>query len=448
MILGVPHLPWTAQRLADAAGGALVAGTGATVLRGTVCVDTRLLAPGDAFLGLPGEHTDGGLHVEDAVRRGAAAVIAAPAHLRSPPAGVPAIAVEDPHTALRRCARARREALGPAVDAVGVTGAAGKTTTTDILATLMRTRGPVHATRHGFNTGTGVALTVAAAPPDVRSLVVEVAMHGAGHIAASCEVLLPTAGVITNIGPEHLATAGTVRDVAAHKAELLAALPPGAPCVVPAGEPLLEPYLRADLRTITHGPHGDVRLLSLAEGIAEIDCAGERVTLELSFDQPHRVRNLVAAVAMAWALGVPPDGRPDIVFSPLRWQPARLGEVELVLDCAKTSPLALRAALTDFAAEPARRRIAVLGALPELGDESERYHREAGALAQALGIDALVCVGDVARWYLTGYGGEAHVVADAEAARAVISAIGGPGDRVLVKGARRAALQRIVPPAT
>lgn len=440
----MPGTPWTAQRLADAAGGTVRAGSGAAELSGTISVDTRLMSRGDAFLALPGEHTDGGLHVAEAVGRGAAAILADPAHLSPPPPGVPAIAVTDPHESLRRLARARRAALGPGIAAVGVTGAAGKTTTTAMLAAVLAQDGPVHATRDSFNTLQGVAATIAGTPPGVRSLVVEVAMVQAGEIAANCELLDPTAGVLTNIGPEHLATAGTVIDVAAHKAELIAALPPGAPCVVPAGERLLDPHLRDDLRTITHGPGGEVTLVSFSGGVAHIDCRGEPVRLEVAFSQPHRLRNLVAAVAMGWALGVRPEGRLEVRFSPLRWQPARIGAVELVLDCAKTSPLALDAALVDFAAEPAGRRIAVLAGLPGLGDEHDRFQRAAGARAGELGIDVLVCVGEDARTYLAHYEGEAHVVPDPAAARALLAEIGRPGDRALVKGPRRAALERIV----
>jgi UDP-N-acetylmuramoyl-tripeptide--D-alanyl-D-alanine ligase len=441
----VPRSPWTLGRLAAAAGGTLRSGRDTDEVRGTISVDTRLIAPGDAFLALPGAHTDGGLHLAEAVARGAVAVLAAPSHLSPPPDGVPAIAVEDPHEGLRRLARARRAGMDPGLAAVGVTGAAGKTTTTDILAALLRPLGPVHATRHGFNTSAGVALTVASAPPEAAALVVELAMYAAGDIAAAAELVRPTAGVITNIGPEHLATAGTVADVAAHKAELIAALPPGAPCVVPADEPLLDAHLRADVRTITHGPRGDVRLLALRDGVAEIDCAGERVALEIAFGEPHRVRNLVAAVAVAWALGLRPAGRLDVAFSPLRWQSARLGDVELVLDCAKTSPLALGAALADFAAEPAGRRIAVLAELPDLGERTAHYQEEAGRLAERLGLDVLVCVGEVARGYLAGFRREAHVVADPAEARILLGVIGEPGDRALVKGPRRAALERIVP---
>lgn len=443
--------PWTLARVATTVGGTVAGGHPNAVLDGRLSVDTRLLEPGALFLGLPGEHVDGGGFLRDALRAGAAGLIALPEHLDALDPSTPAVAVEDPHAALRSYARAWRDQLD--CEAIGVTGAAGKTTTTDILAALLRRRTRVHATRHGFNTTQGVAATVAGARRDVEALVVEVAMHRRGDIATGAGLLAPTAAIVTNIGPEHLETAGTVADVARNKAELIAALPPGAPCVVPAGEPLLEPHLRADLRTVTHGEGGDVSLHSLRDGVAVIDCAGERVTLELDYSQPHRLRDTVAAVALARALGHVPDGRLHVEFSPLRWQPASLGEVELVLDCAKTSPLALASALADFAAEPASgRRIAVLGPFPDLGAEGPRYHHEAGALAARLGFDLLIAVGAGAEGFLSGFAGPARVVADPAEARALLIELGRPGDRALVKGPQRGALERIVaeapPPGT
>ena len=440
---------WSAGRLVAAARGTLVAGDPGTLVRGSVSTDTRLLAPGDVFCALPGEHVDGGLHVAEALRGGAAGVIAAARHLDglALPPGAFAIAVAEPRAALRTVAIARRAAL-PYCEAIAITGTAGKTTTTDVLATLLRPQLRTQATRHGFNTVQGVAATIAGAPPDAQALVVEVGLRYPGGMTISAALLRPTTTLVTNVASDHLATVGgTLGHVAREKARLIAALPPGGTCVVPAGEPLLAPHLRDDVRTVTHGPGGDVALARFAGGVAEIDCAGTPVRLELAFTQPHRLRNVVAAVAAAWAIGLaPPDGPLDVTFSPYRWQPAGLGELELLLDCAKTGPLALATALEEFAAEPAAaRRFAVLGELPELGEESDRFHHEAGALAARLGFDALIVVGEQARAYLPGFGGASYCVETPEEARTLLTRIGRRGDRVLVKGKSVAALQRIVP---
>ncbi len=430
--------------IAGATGGTLITTDPLAIAAGDVCTDTRLLAPGDVYLALPGEQVEGGRFVGDALERGAGGVIAAPAFLEGVDTGTAfAVAVQDPQAALRELAHAWRVELDCRF-AIGVTGAAGKTTTKDLLTAMLRPLMPVHSTRHGFNTHQGVAATLAAAPVGTRALVVEVAMRRRGDIATKAAMLRPTAGLITNVGPEHLETAGTVADVARNKAELLEALPPGAPCVIPAEEPLLERHVRSDLRTVRHGDGGDVFLKSFRDGIAEMDCRGETLRLHAGLDQPHNLENVVAATAMAWALGIRPQGRLDASFTPLRWQLERIGAVEVILDCAKTSPLALRRALETFAAEPAEgRRIAVLGELPELGEHAAFYHAEAGRQLRRV-VDVLITVGEPARAFLTGYAGEHYAVASPAEARALLYAMGAQGDRALVKGRQRDKLERIL----
>jgi UDP-N-acetylmuramoyl-tripeptide--D-alanyl-D-alanine ligase len=233
--------------------------------------------------------------------------------------------------------------------------------------------------------------------------------------------------------------------VAAAKAELIRDLRPGAACVVPAGEPLLARHLRDDLDTISFGPEGDVRLASFEDGHALIDARGERVELELPYDEPHNVLNTLAAVAGAQALGVRPEGPVDVAFSSLRGEVVELaGGVTVVNDCYNANPMSMRAALEHLAASPAERRLAVLGIMAELGEGSERYHREIGALMARLGIDVLVTVGEGALAYADGFEGEVHSVATAEEAGELLEEAAAPGDRVLIKGSRSVGLERVL----
>ena len=314
-----------------------------------------------------------------------------------------------------------------------------------MVAALLAPHLAVHATRHGFNTHQGVAATVAGAPEATQALVVELGQRHLGDIAALAEILRPTAAVITNVGPEHLETMGSVERVAEGKAQLLAALPPGAPCVVPAGEPLLAPYLRADLRVTTFGAGGDVALAGCDGATATIALPDGPVRVRTPLSQAHNLENLVTAVALVHALGLRPPAELAPLATPLRWQLGRrVGDVDLVLDCAKTSPLALRRALEAFCAEPAAgRRIAVLGELPDLGEVAGAHHAEAGALATRLGVDVLVTVGPNATAYLAGWEGPHHAATGAREARALLERIGRPGDRALVKGRRADALEDI-----
>jgi UDP-N-acetylmuramoyl-tripeptide--D-alanyl-D-alanine ligase len=431
-----------AQELAAAAGGVLTSCSRSARARGQVCVDTRLLIPGDVFVALPGTRTDGSRFIAQALRRGADGVIAPARALRDLPADVIAVAVDDPREALRSLARARRAVL--LGHAIGVTGSVGKTTTLEILARTLERSMRTDATRGGFNTHQGVAATIAGAAEDCDALVVELSMEARGHIASKAALLQPTAGLLTKIAPAHLETSGTIENVARNKAELIEALPAGAPCVVPAREPLLAPYLRPDLETVTHGPGGDVRIEAATPGVVTLRLGDTKARIRHGFSQAHNISNLVAAMAMLHALGIDPPADVEVELPALRWQLVRLNAVELILDCASSSPHALYAALEALAAEPASRRLAVLGPVVRLGDAAAAYHAEAGAIARKLGIDAIIAVGERSREYFEGYRGETHQVETPEQARELLDAIGRPGDRVLVKGCRATELERIV----
>jgi UDP-N-acetylmuramoyl-tripeptide--D-alanyl-D-alanine ligase len=243
----------------------------------------------------------------------------------------------------------------------------------------------------------------------------------------------------------HLELLGTIEGVAAAKAELIRDLRPGAACVVPAREPLLDPHLRDDLDTLTFGEGGDVRLLAFEGGVARIDARGTEVVLELPYAEAHNVLNTVAAVAAATALGVVPAGRVDVSFSSLRGEIVELGGgVTVVNDCYNANPMSMNAALEHLARSEAQRRIAVLGTMAELGADGERFHREVGRHADELGVDVLVTVGEAALPFGADFTNEKHAVASPEEARAILEELAQPGDRVLIKGSRSAGLERVV----
>src|SRR5262249_41213700 len=145
---------------------------------------------------------------------------------------------------------------------VAITGSTGKTSTKDILAALLSGAMPTVATPENLNTEIGLPLAILGAPPQTRALVLELAMRGAGQIAELTAIARPDVGVIVNVGPAPLERLGSLEAIAAAKAELIAGIEPGATVVVPAGEPLLEPHLRDDVRTISFGEGGQVRLLA------------------------------------------------------------------------------------------------------------------------------------------------------------------------------------------
>jgi UDP-N-acetylmuramoyl-tripeptide--D-alanyl-D-alanine ligase len=416
--------------------GQIAAAAGATLVRDApgapsrVVIDSRDVGPGDLFVGLVGERMDGGRFADAALRAGAWGVLVAPAW--APDGDGAVLVAPDPLAALGSLARSRRRSLG--ADVIAVTGSVGKTSTKDLTASLLAPHRSVFASRANFNTDIGMPLEILAAPEDVDVLVLEAAMRGFGQIATLAAICEPNVGVITNIAPVHLEQVGTLEGVARAKAELLADVDTA---VVPAGEPLLEPYL-AGLEVVHFGDGGDVRL----DGDTVV-AFGEPLDLDLPFRARHHRVNTLAAVAACLAVGVRPSGRVELPVGHLRGERVTLPGGALVLnDCYNASPLSMRAALDELAAEPASgRRIAVLGDMLELGEREAELHREVGEAAAAAGVEVLVTVGPRAAAMLDTFDGESYAVADAGEAAALAGELLAEGDVVLVKGSRGVGLE-------
>jgi UDP-N-acetylmuramoyl-tripeptide--D-alanyl-D-alanine ligase len=475
---------WDADHVAGAAGARRVGdavGAGDEPGPVGVSIDSRRTARGELFIGLRGERIDGGEHAAQALSAGAWGVLVTPEHARAIAASSAAdhsgrvvLAHSDPLEGLQALARTWRAELAAAgTKVVAITGSTGKTSTKDILAALLARHVRVVASRENLNTEIGMPLALLGAPGDTEVLVVEMAMRGATQIAELTAIARPDVGVIVNVGPVHLELLGSLEAIAAAKAELISGLTPGASVVVPAGEPLLRPYLRADLRTITFGPGGDVALqespaeasgdrgareplerlstdgevvIRVREPIQGDEDAGRGASLTLrpSFGQAHNLRNLLAAVAAARALGISPEGALDVRFSALRGERLALsGGVILINDCYNANPMSMRAAIDDLAKTAPARRVAVLGDMLELGPGAARFHREIGAYAAERGVDLLVTVGPLAAGMHAGFSGETHCVEDARAAAELLASELRDGDTVLVKGSRGVGLEHV-----
>jgi UDP-N-acetylmuramoyl-tripeptide--D-alanyl-D-alanine ligase len=435
-----------ASWVAQAAGGRLVAGDSGGPGPRRAVVDSREIKPGDLFVGLVGASADGGEFAAGALEAGAWGALVGPHRadeLARRAGGAAVIAADNTLLALQSLAREWRRQLGCPV--VGITGSTGKTSTKDILRALLSQTLKTHANRQNWNTEIGLPLSILAAERGVEALVLEMAMRGEGQIAELAQIAEPDVGVIVNVGPVHLELLGTVERVAAAKAELIRDLRPGATGVVPANEPLLDPHRRDDVRTISFGEGGDVRLVSFDGSLAEIDACGNHMSVELSFSEPYNVENMLAAVAAARALGVEPEGRLEPEFSSYRGELVELeGGVTVVNDCYNANPMSMRAALDHLAGTPAERRLAILGTMAELGPDSRRFHREIGEHAATLGIDVLVTVGEEALAFGERFDGETYAVATPEEAGALLEELAQPGDRVLVKGSRAVGLERVL----
>jgi len=358
-------------------------------------IDSRRIEEGDLFVAVSG----GEDFTAHALARGAAAVL------------VP----DDAHAALATIAGAVRDRSSAPV--VAITGSTGKTTTKDILAALCSPHLRTVASEANYNNELGVPLTLCRIEPDTELCIVEMGMRGLGQIAWLASFAKPDIALITNVGPVHLELVETVENVARAKAELIDALPPGGVAVVP-DEPLLEPYLTRD--------DIDIRRFSTD------------VPFATSYTARHQLDNTRAALAVCEVLAVPVPSRLDVAFTPLREEEHELADGVLLLnDCYNANPLSMRAALANLAERAgARRRLAVLGEMAELGPGAAAYHREVGNEAAELRVE-VIAVGPLAR----DYGGR-HVADAAEAAEA-LSQMLQPGDVVLVKGSRSVGLEAV-----
>lgn len=442
-------------RIAAAIGAEVVArgGEGAPA-RATI--DSREAGSGDLFFGLRGERADGGEYARQALEAGAWGVVvdksragslfAAPEGGEGERGGADGwiFGVDDPLAALAALARERRRDLGARV--VGVTGSVGKTSVKDIARALLP--GRVHANRENLNTEIGLPLTVLEAPEGTELMVLEMAMRGRGQIAELAATAEPEVAVITNVGPVHVELLGSVAEIAAAKAEILAALPAEGTAVVPAEAGELEPHLGTAPRLLRFGPGGDVKAVEsrIEGGVTEAlvaTPAGEQ-RFHFPFAEAHNLTNALAAIAAGVALGASlgemADRAASIGFSRFRGERLELGEgIVLVNDCYNANPVSMRAALDHLATfDEGGRRVAVLGEMAELGPGAPGYHRELGEHARAGGVDFLVGVGEPAREY-----GPDELVGDPAEAAELLAAQLEPGDTVLVKGSRSAGLEAV-----
>jgi UDP-N-acetylmuramoyl-tripeptide--D-alanyl-D-alanine ligase len=433
----------------DVEGAELVSGDRDASIRG-VSIDSRTLGEGDLFVALPGEHVDGHDYLEAAVARGAVAVLCEPG--RAPDLGRTAVLeAPDVLAALQALTHQVRRRGSAAI--VGVAGSAGKTSTKDALRALLAPHRRVVAAHRNHNNELGVPLTLARIESDTEVCICELAMRGPGQIAELAAIAEPTLGVITCVGPEHLEFLGTVESVAAAQAELLTALPAGSVAVVPDDEPLLEPFLRADLDVRRFGmtERADARVLRFepdADGAeVELVVAGEHVRFRSNLRAPHHRLNLAAAAAAAHALGVPVarlgDGAGSVELSPHRGQEvARRAGGVVIDDAYNANPASMRAALEGLHARRGEGRlVAVLGEMAELGPDAPALHREIAS--RASGIDLVVGVGELARLYPCN-----AWFADVDAAADALPSLLQAGDVVLLKASRSVGLERLLEAAS
>jgi UDP-N-acetylmuramoyl-tripeptide--D-alanyl-D-alanine ligase len=420
-------------------------------------VDTRTQQAGDVFFALRGPNFDGHRFVDDAVEKGAVAVVVESEGLlrRETEQSPSRLVVADTLCALQAAGRWARDRWGGTV--IGVTGSAGKTTTKDAIAHLLETSMPVGRTIGNLNNHVGVPLSILRLPDACRAAVLEMGMNHAGEIARLGEIARPEIGVVTNVGYAHVEFFDSIEGVATAKRELIESLPRDGVAVLNADDSRVARFRDTHPgRSITFGfsEGADVR----AEA-AEFAPDGARfralgVDYETGLTGRHAVMNLLAAIAVAQVFEIAPAKLRDAVATfavgRMRGERTEHRGVTVWNDCYNSNPEAAQSMIDVLAATPARRRIAVLGEMLELGSASEELHRRVGRHAAARGLDLLVGVRGGARWMVeearrAGMSAAQAVFFDGpEAAGDFVRGEAREGDAVLFKGSRGVRVERAV----
>jgi UDP-N-acetylmuramoyl-tripeptide--D-alanyl-D-alanine ligase len=451
----------TLAEVADAAGGTRTGDRSDTAeISGVVTVDSRTVGPGDLFVALPGERVDGADFVAAAAQAGAAAALST-----RPDDALPTVVVDDPVAALGRLAAAVHTRLAAAgVRTVGITGSSGKTSTKDLLGQVLAAAGPTVSPPGSYNNDIGLPLTVLSADEQTRFLVLEMGARGPGHIARLCRIARPDVGVVLNVGSAHLGEFGSAEVIAQAKGELVEALPGSGTAVLNADDPRvigMAPRTRARVVTTGVREPADVRATGVrldGSGRAQFTlvAAGGEHEVALRVVGEHQVANALSAAGAALAVGMGPAAVAAALSAAeprSRWRMEvgrRPDGVTVVNDAYNANPESMRAALAALTALPGERRIAVLGAMAELGPGGGAEHERLGRDAAAAGVDLVVAVGADAVGIASGAaaagrrpGEESVHVPDRAAARALLSELLRPGDVVLVKASRSYGLERL-----
>lgn len=414
-----------------------------------VSTDSRTIQRGALFVALKGPSHDGHDHVRHAFGRGAGAAVVE----HEVEGAGPQLVVPDALQWLQRRAREERERWGGIV--IAITGSAGKTTTKDAVAGVVNVRFRTGKTAGNFNNHIGVPLSILNLADDAQVAVIEIGMNHAGEIRELAALAQPDIAVVTNVGSAHIEHLGSVEAIAMAKRELVESLRPEGIAVLNADDELVRGFAGAHAgRTVFYGIN-DFSSIEVAHvRAANLEYLPEGSKFEVadvgSFFSPIPARGgvmaVLAALAVAQALGMELKGLQEAVaaLQPPKMRLMRMERDGMVIwnDCYNSNPEAAKMMLDLLADTPARRRIAVLGEMLELGRWSEDLHREVGAYAARRGISVLVGIRGAAR-HLVDAGldaglapGAAHFFPEPSEAGRFVKSLAQSGDALLFKGSR------------
>ncbi len=441
-------------RLAEVAaltGGRLV---GADTGFAGVSIDSRTLKPGELFVALRGERFDGHAFVAAAAGRGAAGAVVE----QAADTPIPQVVVRDSIAMLAALAKAWRTRFAATV--IGIGGSNGKTTTKELLASILGGAGPTLATRGNLNNHLGVPLTLLRLAPTHRFAVIEMGANHPGEIAALAAIAMPAIALVTNAGDEHLEGFGDLDGVAHAEGEMFAALTPSGVAVINADDPFHELWqtMSRGARRISFGIDAptDVRAAGLQGRIESgafvtvftLVIGGEQSRVRLRLAGRHNVVNALGAAAAAHAAGLPLPTivagleRVGPVSGRLQLKPGPRG-AWLIDDSYNANPSSVRAGIDVLCSLPGEHWL-VLGEMAELGAHTEASHTGIGDYARRAGVARLFAIGAAARHAVAAFGARGSWFDDAPRLADAVAAGLDTGVTVLIKGSRVNRLERVV----
>ncbi|WP_273208070.1 UDP-N-acetylmuramoyl-tripeptide--D-alanyl-D-alanine ligase [Marinobacter subterrani] len=425
----------------------------ASVMFTGVSTDTRTLERGQLFVALRGENFDGHRFLQQAREHGAAGVV-----VDAPDSSVslPQLVVSDTLMALARLASVNRRESTARV--LAITGSSGKTTVKEMCAAILSRMGPTLSTRGNLNNHIGVPFTLLGFSPEHRYGVIELGASGLGEIAHTVALAEPEVAILTNAGEAHLEGFGSYENIVLAKGEIIDGVAADGLVVLNRDDPAFGQWQKragerrvaavsrldadADYYAVVESRDAGARSI-LVQGPDNWSC---RVVLALEGD--HNITNLLLAIAATRQLGADDqaviEGLGNVASVSGRLQVLNLSEgLTLIDDSYNANPSSIKAAL-GVLAQRAGQRVAILGAMAELGPEARALHREVGEYAREQGIERLITVGPGCEGYADGYGERTEPCQTHEqAVDSVVKAKNTPST-VLVKGSRSSAMDRVV----
>jgi len=376
-----------------------------------VTTDSRKVTSGSLFVALKGEIFNGEDFAEDALGKGAVAVIVSKDFDKNLDGVV--LKVDDTLTAYRQIAGAWRDRFQ--IPIVAVTGSNGKTTTKDLTAAALNGLGHVNKTSGNFNNEIGVPMTLLELNDKHTAAVVEIGMRGRGQIESLAKVVKPTIGIVTNVSEAHIELLGSIENIARAKGELVESIPSGGTIILNADNrhtAAMKSLAGAGVNVVTYGldSSADVTARDILIGSVATEFTltyrGEDFDFEIPMLGRHNVSNALAAIAAGLTCGLNVEeiqrGVSTLTTTKMRFEVIRRDGLTIVNDAYNASPASMRVAIKTAAEVYDGRKIAVLGDMMELGDISEAVHREIGAELVENKFDMLITLGELGKFIAAG----------------------------------------------